>query len=93
MRAIWKYLVPLMGADVEHDVRVPALFVGAVMQGGSVAAYFEVDDAWTETIKTKLRVFGTGHEIPGPQVGPYAYRHLATLADRDFVWHLCRLGP
>lgn len=88
MRRIYKYVVPLMDVDVVHNVLCPANFVGAVMQNGAVSVYFEVETKLTETIPFALRVFGTGHDIPGGWNERGDYKHLATLEDRGFVWHL-----
>lgn len=80
MRKVFKYPVS------EGIAIMPAgsKFVHFAMQNGEFMAWFEVDEEFP-MVQRKIRIFGTGVAIP-----QFA-KHLGTVLDGGFVWHLYEL--
>lgn len=77
MKTVFKYLVN------QKPIPMPtnAKFVHFGIQGNETFAWFEVNPNLPSVMK-HIRVYGTGHSIPETS------KHLASLQDGPFVWHL-----
>jgi hypothetical protein len=83
-RAIFKYEIPV--DDQWHDVPTPLpakiVHVACIGGFGTVNVWAEVTPDGTETATRKMRVFGTGFDIPEGAV------YVGTAPAGPFVWHV-----
>ena len=81
MPQIWKFdVAPTAGPQV---VKAPGLSDAVLfaMQGNHPHVWMRVEPGQPE-VERRIQVVGTGHEIPGD------WRHVGSLQDGPFVWHL-----
>ena len=80
-KRIYKY--PLIFGD-EAVVQMPegAVPIAADIQSGAICVWAAVDPE-AKVVPRHFFIRGTGHEMP-----PAPYRHLATIMDGQFVWHV-----
>lgn len=82
MKTVWKFQVPIDGQA--HSFQVPRsaelAHVGMQTRGAVMVWLVVYTEAPIEEMK--LRVFGTGQEIPEP------WEHVGTVQDDEFVWHV-----
>lgn len=81
MRTIWKFAFAVSGI-VEIEMPIGSMILHAAMQDASMCIWAEVF-AGAATELRRFRVFGIGHSIPSVELA-----HVATVLDRQFVWHL-----
>lgn len=79
---IFKYHVPVDGADHTVDVRGPIVFV-ASQQARSVQ-FWVIDYPENPSVPYAFRAIGAGQPIPDGMV------HVGSSLDGPFVWHLFR---
>ena len=79
---IWKF--PLEITD-DQSIAMPkgAILLSAMMQNGVLTLWALVQPS-QPTVNRRVYVFGTGHPIPAD----LALEHVATLPDRQFIWHV-----
>lgn len=80
--------VPVPLGDKDHEIRLPGpgRVVAVGQQGGEVMAWVEFREVdGHEGPPLRLRVFGTGDEIPDV---PDPYRHVGVAFTGPFVWHV-----
>jgi len=83
MRAIWKFPLEVVGAQV---VRMPliAVVLCVQMQSGVPCLWAICDTTSNEKASRVFRIFGTGHEI-----GDYAAdKYVGTFQTGGFVFHV-----
>ena len=91
-KAVWKYIVPITDEPQHFEIPVNAVpvMVGSEVPG-TVTVWCEVDPSERKANRY-LRVFGTGHEIPGS--AQYWGSTIYTIdPELGLVWHLYRVMP
>jgi hypothetical protein len=82
-RTIWKFAVPLGAAFRIHHEAIAEL-VAAGAQDDQIVVWMLHDPAAPRTLMTELRIFGTGHDIPGGE----GWRYFRTVQMPPFAWHV-----
>lgn len=84
-KKIFKY--PLNASSVEQIIQMPydAQILDVQIQGGNLFLWAIVDPA-KDNLTYKFHVFGTGWALPYRFSN--RYKHLKTVQDGVFVWHV-----
>ena len=81
--AIWKYELRRSSEVQEFLLPPPAIPVHAAMQGKTLTVWCEVDPTRPADEPVRFRVVGTGEVFDR-----FTWKHLATVMDGMFVWHV-----
>lgn len=86
-RKIFKYALELTEKQMV-ELPAGAKILDVQMQNGVPCLWAWVDPEEKLKRATEIYVFGTGNPIPMLEDQKYAYRHLGTVQDGRFVWHI-----
>ena len=82
MSVIYKYPIKIVDEQT-IDMPFGANIISLQMQNGAAVMWAIVNPKANLT-SVKIRIFGTGEEIPSGS----ALRYIGTIHDRKFVWHV-----
>ena len=86
MKTVHKYKLKLTWEEQELQLPFAAKILSIQIQEGIGLRLWALVDPALDYVVRRFRVFGTGYPIPNNT--PSTYRHLATVQDGGFVWHV-----
>jgi hypothetical protein len=87
MITIWKFALRV-ASECVIDISGTPEFLTAQMQCGRLCVWAIIDDAKPYQ-RRLIRTLGTGHDASGVSIN----RHIGTVIDGTFVWHIFDGGP
>lgn len=85
-RVVWKWPVVVGGfTAIQVPVDAPVALVAIDPLSGRPAVWIEQEVA-AERVERKFRIYGTGEPITVDD------RHVGSVVDRGFVWHVYEVG-
>ena len=85
MRTIWKFKLPIVQFSI--DLRMPqaAELLSVQLSADGIVYVWALVESDSAIVRRRMYIVGTGHAAP-PEVR--SARHVGTVQDRCFVWHI-----
>ena len=82
MKTIYKYSISITESQIVN-MPIGSNIISLQMQNG-IATMWAIVDTTESLTPVKIRIFGTGEEIPAGSV----LRHIGSIQEKGYVWHI-----